>query len=135
MENLANGKMAVTKNSLEQLNLLMQMEKNSDKDAQRITRLKSYTEAITDKVVASAKLPDDNSMMFGDNMYAGQIFKSNSDLISRENAIAHNLPIYNLTECENRLREVYNLTSDSEFVYATSMTDGHFNTITQPHMV
>jgi hypothetical protein len=90
-------------------------------------QLKIYKEEVTDKVIASINLPHNNTMVFGDSMFAGQIYSSNNELISRDNAMANGLPMYNMTECEHKLRKAYNLAEDSIIIYVTSATDALLN--------
>jgi hypothetical protein len=105
----------------------MLLEMKTSNDTLKKQQLKTYKEEITDKIVASIDLPSNNTMVFGDSMYAGQIYSSNDITTSRDNAIANGLPVFNMTECEQILRKVYSLAENSTIIYVTSATDGLLN--------
>jgi hypothetical protein len=117
------GNSTLTDDTLNQLNLLMLLGKKTSTDPATKEKIKKYTEAITDKLAASADISN-GSVLFGDNMYSGQVYMSGDDI--SKSAIANRLPIYNMTECEDKLRDAYNLPRNTTIIYITSATDGAF---------
>jgi hypothetical protein len=126
IENIINGNAPVNAHTLDQINLLMLLEAKTTDDPLKKSQLRNYSDGIIDKVISSIDLSNKNSMVFGDDMYSGQIYSSD-DEIYREDAILNNLPIYNMTECESTLRGVYGLTENSTIIYITSVTNGLLN--------
>jgi hypothetical protein len=100
------------------LNLLMALEKGSNS-----TDIKQKTEAIVDKVVSFTKVPQNSTVIFGDSMFSGQMYTSNTNsTTTRESAVKNNLPIYDTSACERVLKEHYNITGD-EILYVTGGFD------------
>jgi hypothetical protein len=113
--------------ALSKVNLLMLLEAKTDNDPLKKEKLKSQLGEITDQIVANMDLPSGNTLLFGDGMFSGQIYTSDELSAAKDNAIANNLPIYNITECEKKLREVNNIPEDNSIIYVTSATDGAFD--------
>src|SRR2546429_263672 len=106
---MLNDKAEVDSDSINKMNLLMLLEAKTNNDTKKIKQLKSTSEDITTKVVARTQLPANNTIVFGNSLYSGQIYTSNDTSLSIDNALKNHLPIYNMTECENKLTAVYNL--------------------------
>jgi hypothetical protein len=105
----------------------MLLEAKSTNDPLKKAKLINNMEDITDKVVQNIDLEDGDNMVFGDKMYSGQIYTSDDLSLSRDMAIMNNLPLYNVTECEAILREVYGLTANDTIIYVTGAIDGLYN--------
>jgi hypothetical protein len=101
----------------------MLLEKKTNNNPSNKDKLNSQLDEITDKVVANMDLSSGNTLLFGDDMYSGQIYTSDDPAASKDKAITNNLPIYNVTECEKILREVYNLQENNTIIYVTSATE------------
>jgi hypothetical protein len=124
IESILSGKTMVDEDTLNKMNLLMLLQTKTNKDPLVKEKLITQLDEITDKVVANMDFQSNNTLLFGDSMYSGQIYMSNELDTSKDKAIANKLPIYNVTECENILREVYNLSENDSIIYVTSATDG-----------
>jgi hypothetical protein len=121
------GETAVNKDTLNKMNLLMLLQAKTDGDSLNKEKMQQQLDEIIDKVVANSDLSRDDTLLFGDSLYSGQIYTSGSLTAARDNAMDNNLPIYNITECEKMLREMYNLSANDTIVYVTSATDGQLN--------
>jgi hypothetical protein len=128
LQSIINGNVPIDANTLDQINLLMLLEAKTTDDPLKKSQLKAYSNDIIDKFVSSVDLSDKkNSMLFGDSMYSGQIYSSDDELLSIDNAVSNSLPIYNMTQCESILKEIYGLDKNSTIIYVTSATNGILN--------
>jgi hypothetical protein len=105
----------------------MMVETKSSNDPLQKQKLQLYSTEIMDKIVYNIDLTSNSTKLFGDSVFAGQIYKSSDFEQSLDMAIQNNLPIFNMTECEVQLKQKYNLNKDSEIIYVTSMTDRLMN--------
>jgi hypothetical protein len=106
----------------------MSLEKKTTNDPIKKEMLKQYANEVTDKVVQSIQLPSNNTIVFGNSMYSGQIYKSSDNLLALDTGLQNNLPIFNFTQCETLLKKVYNITASEDLIYVTSGIDGNLNT-------
>jgi hypothetical protein len=123
IDNIIAGRADANLSTLNILNLLQLLADKSDNKILEKEKIKQYKNVVLNKVVANTVLPLNNTILFGDSMYSGQIFKSSDEFLSRENAIANNLPVINYSECEAKLKRTYNMTKTHEIIYMTSRTD------------
>jgi hypothetical protein len=103
------------------MNLLMLIQNITNTSLLDRDKLREVADQVIDKVVTQMKVPENSTFVFGDSMYSGQIYTSDTNSISKDNAIMNNLPIYNVTQCENLLKEYYNI---SKIIYMTNSVDG-----------
>jgi hypothetical protein len=102
----------------------MLLEAKTNNDPGEIDKLKSDSEDLISKVVENSDLND--TVVFGNSLYGGQIYTSDDEALSQENAIKNGLPIFDTKECEAILKAKYNLTGS--VIYVTSSTDSLLNT-------
>jgi hypothetical protein len=112
---------------IDKLNLLMLLEQKSSNDPLQKQKFQSYSTKLLDKVVSNINITSNNTQLFGNTVFSGQIYKSNDNILSRDIALQNNLPIYNMTGCEAQLKKFYNLSENSEILYIASKTDGLMN--------
>jgi hypothetical protein len=117
MKNALAGKSKIDQDTLGKMNLLMLLDaKTNSLDKEN---LQNQLDQITDKIVTDIDLPTNGTLLFGEDMYSGQIYTSESLIAARENAIDNNLSIFNVTECEKKLREMYNMGQNDTIMYVT----------------
>jgi hypothetical protein len=122
LDAVLNNTTPLSDSTMPYLNLLMFLQKYTNNTDSAQLRLK--TQAIIDKLVGFTKVPANGSLVFGDSMYSGQMYTSNSNSkATYENAVKNNLPIYDTKACDVLLRAYYNITDDDEILYVTNNFD------------
>jgi hypothetical protein len=96
----------------------MLLESMANSDQIRKDQLKLMASSVIEKIVTYMDNPSNDTVLFGDDLYSGQIYLNGLDNTSMELAINNSMAIFNITECKLYLEKAYGI-SDVVFVSNT----------------
>jgi hypothetical protein len=93
-----------------------------------IEKLNKLAAELAKKQMLYSNFTNNETMFGGDLMFSSQMYRAGNATELYKNSVGNNFPVYNISDCQEILKNYYNITNEDKLIYMTTNLDSSLNT-------